>query len=261
MYEVVLYVEGTPRKSKQSPFPPHTILSFSSPGIGFGRGGRGEGWAWAGGGEEVTRRASMVVGRGKTREKRRRRRRRRSDPILLSPLLCHLSSFPFPPSPFFPFPELVSVALSPLALPPPPRPLAWLPCTLLLSTARKRKRRKRKRDETVFFFLLRLHSTTIPPPPPRFLLLPSSPYIHLSPHLLPATTYYDYHTTDPHFPLLPPPLPYPLLDTPPRRPNRRKKKSPSQNRPRSSSTEGGEPPFFPSPVAEKGGREESGRGS
>ena len=209
----------------------------------------------------MTRRASMVVGRGKTREKRRRRRRRRSDPILLSPLLCHLSSFPFPPSPFFPFPELVSVALSPLALPPPPRPLAWLPCTLLLSTARKRKRRKRKRDETVFFFLLRLHSTTIPPPPPRFLLLPSSPYIHLSPHLLPATTYYDYHTTDPHFPLLPPPLPYPLLDTPPRRPNRRKKKSPSQNRPRSSSTEGGEPPFFPSPVAEKGGREESGRGS
>ncbi len=162
----------------------------------------------------MTRRASMVVGRGKTREKRRRRRR--SDPILLSPLLCHLSSFPFPPSPFFPFPELVSVALSPLALPPPPRPLAWLPCTLLLSTARERKRRKRKRDETVFFFLLRLHSTTIPPPPPpRFLLLPSSPYIHLSPHLLPATTYYDYHTTDPHFPLLPPPLPYPLLDTPP----------------------------------------------
>ena len=178
-------MEGTPRTSKQSPPPsPHTILSFFLPRHRV-RQGR-EGWAWAGGGEEVTRRASMVVGRGKTREKRRR-----SDPILLSPLLCHLSSFPFPPSPLFPFPELVSVALSPLALPPPPRPLAWLPCTLLLSTARKRKRRKRKRDETVFFFLLRLHSTTIPPPPPRFLLLlPSSPYIHLSPHLLPATTYY-----------------------------------------------------------------------
>ena len=50
MYEVVLYVVGTPRTSKQSPLPPHTILSFSSPGIGFGREGGREGGRGVGGG-------------------------------------------------------------------------------------------------------------------------------------------------------------------------------------------------------------------